>query len=761
MHRFLLTIILSLTLFSLQAQGQDQSNEGTEFWFGFMEHIDVNDNSMIVMITSKRNTSGTVRIPGIDWSETFSVVANQVTIINLPAAAETIQNESISKKGVQLIANDLVSVYIHQFQSFRSEATIVLPTNILGNAYYTVAYNAVSRGADNHPSEFLVVATEDETNITIQLSDVTESGKTAGSIINVQLNEGDTYLVQSRDDRGDLTGSYVEGDKPFSLFSGNSWAEVPVGCGARDNLLEQMIPISTWGRQFLTVPSAQVNFDAFRIVASEDDTNIVVQGISDQEYNLNSGQFVEYTQSEATFIKSDKPIMVVQYLIGSRCSGHLYGDPSMVVLNTVEQTRDTVTLFNSSFQDIIENFINVITRTADVDNVEFDGIPLTDRGIEFKPVGVNGQFSFARVPVDAGAHTIISDGCGVIATAYGYGEIESYAYSGGASFSTINANPIPEGGCLNDTVFFDTGLSPNRYNFDWDLGDGITSDKGAFTHFFPELGEYPIRLIVEDECLGTTDTLFRDLEITLRQAVAADPDQILCEGEAFELGATDLAGATYEWTGPNAFTSEEQFPSIVRSSLNMDGQYSVIGIVSGCATFPANLNVDILENPTPYLGEDDIICVKNLAVDLTPGQFEAYAWQDNSTNDSFSVPTGGGTYWVEVTDEQGCVGMDSITLIQQCPTVFFIPDAFSPNGDGLNDFFQVFAQDISEMELKIFNRWGSLVYQSTNLEETWDGTYNGQLMEVGVYMYELIYKGFRIDGSTFMDNEYGTVTIVR
>ena len=433
----------------------------------------------------------------------------------------------------------------------------------------------------------------------------------------------------------------------------------------------------------------------------------------------------------------------------------------MVVLNTVAQTRDTVTLFNSSFQDIIENFINVITRTADVDNVEFDGILLKDRGIEFTPVGANGQFSFARVPVDPGAHTIISDGCGVIATAYGYGDIESYAYSGGASFSTINANPIPEGGCLNDTVFFDTGLSPNRYNFDWDLGDGNTSDKGAFTHFFPELGEYPIRLILEDECLGTIDTLFRDLEITLRQAVAADPDQILCEGEAFELGATDLADATYEWTGPNSFASEEQFPSIVRSSLNMDGQYNVIGIVSGCATFPAALNIDILENPNPYLGENDIVCVKNLAVDLTPGQFEAYTWQDNSTNESFSVPTGGGTYWVEVTDEQGCIARDTITLIQQCPTVFFIPDAFSPNGDGLNDFFQVFAQDISEMELKIFDRWGGLVYQSSSLDETWDGTFNGQLMDVGVYMYELLYKGFRIDGSTFMDNEYGTVTIVR
>ncbi len=757
MLRLLFTISFSAILFSLHAQ----SNEGTEFWFGFMEHRDVGSNSMVVMITSKRNTSGTVRIPGIDWSENFSVAANQVTVINLPASAETTQNESISNKGVQVVSNDLVSVYIHQFHGFRSEATLVLPVNILGMTYYAVAYNAIFRRGENFPSEFMVVATKDETNITISPSDITESGKGSTSTINVQLNAGDTYLVQSREESGDLTGSYVEGDQPFALFAGNSWAEVPVGCGARDNLLEQMIPISTWGKQFLTVPSAQVNYDVFRILAAEDNTNIVVQGTGDQEYNLDKGEFVEYTERSATYIRSNKPIMVVQYLVGSQCSGHVYGDPSMVVLNTVEQTRDTVTLFNSSFESIVENFINVITRTIDVDLVEFDGILLKDQGIVFTPVGTNGQFSYARVPVEAGSHTIISDGCGVIATAYGYGEVESYAYSGGASFSTINANPIPEGGCLNDTVFFDTGLSPNRYNFDWDLGAGITSDAAIFTHFFPELGEYPIRLILEDECLGTIDTLYRDLEISLRQAVVSDPDQTLCEGESFELGATDLAGARYEWTGPAAFNSDKQFPSIVHSKLNMDGEYSVIGIVSGCATHPANLTIDILENPVPYLGEDQIICVKNLAVDLNPGSFESYTWQDNSTNENFSVPIGGGTYRVTVTDDQGCVATDSITLIQQCPTVFFIPDIFSPNGDGLNDFFQVYAQDIIEMELTILNRWGGVVYQSTTLEEAWNGAFNGKQMDVGVYLYELVYKGYRNDGGVYSDNEYGTVTLVR
>ena len=75
-------------------------------------------------------------------------------------------------------------------------------------------------------------------------------------------------------------------------------------------------------------------------------------------------------------------------------------------------------------------------------------------------------------------------------------------------FTEINANPIPEGGCLNDTILFDTGLSPERFTFDWDLGDGNTSTEGAFEHFYPALGTYPVSLILHDQCLNETDTFF-------------------------------------------------------------------------------------------------------------------------------------------------------------------------------------------------------------------------------------------------------------
>ena len=126
-----------------------------------------------------------------------------------------------------------------------------------------------------------------------------------------------------------------------------------------------------------------------------------------------------------------------------------------------------------------------------MDAVIFDGRQLTGNGFEFTPIGQEGRFSYLRLSVSAGAHTILSAGCGVIATAYGYGEIESYAYSGGASFTTINASPIPDGGCLNDTIFFNPGLSPFRYSFDWDLGDGTRSTEAQFNHITTDWGLIP------------------------------------------------------------------------------------------------------------------------------------------------------------------------------------------------------------------------------------------------------------------------------
>ena len=74
---------------------------------------------------------------------------------------------------------------------------------------------------------------------------------------------------------------------------------------------------------------------------------------------MDAGAFVEYQTGEATYIEASQPILIAQYNVGSRCSGHTLGDPSMVLLNSVEQTRDNVTLFNSSLR-ILQRIISIL-----------------------------------------------------------------------------------------------------------------------------------------------------------------------------------------------------------------------------------------------------------------------------------------------------------------------------------------------------------------------------------------------------------------
>ena len=742
-----------------------QTNEGTEFWFGFMEHFDIGENTMVAMITSKHNTSGVISMPLQGWSTSFNVTANGVQIITLPRAAETRGTEAIQNNGIQVTTNLPSSVYIHQYHTFRAEAAVILPLESIGREYYVMSFEGYQDMANvDHRSEFLIVGTQDETTVTINLADRTRGGKSEGTTFSVVLDEGETYQVQARAFNDDLTGTFISGDKDFVVLAGNTWTEVPVGCSTRDNLLEQMYPVTAWGEIFVTVPNDRVAFDLFRILASEDNTMVTVDnGTSTRNYTLNAGEFAQYNEGRATFIEATKPILVAQYNTGRFCNNHPggIGDPSMVLLNSVIQTRDTVTLYNSAFENIDENFINVIVQTRDTANVIFDGQPLIDQNVNFGSVGPNNNFSYARIRVSTGAHTIISEGCGVIATAYGYGDAESYAYSGGASFSSINANPIPEGGCLNDTILFDTGLNPKRYDFFWELGDGTTTTAAKFSHFYDDLGVYPVTLIVTDNCLNTIDTSYRDLMVTLRQAVDTDPFQRICEGEPLFLSATDLAGARYEWIGPKGTFLEEQFPTIMNTSPDKSGTFEVIGIVSGCATFPAFHEVEIVPTPTPNLGPDTIFCVRNNTFnELNPGAFSSYRWQDGSSVPIYQVEEEG-IYAVEVTDEFGCIGVDSVALRSVCPTAIYIPNAFSPNGDGENDQFGILGADIISAELSIFDRWGSLIYYTSDYERHWDGNWQGQEMSEGVYLWVANIEGYREDGQLFTEIKTGTVTLLR
>ena len=760
MNSQLIYILISTIIFLHCEIGLGQSNEGKEFWFGFMHHRDEGFNNKVAMITSKYDTEGNISVDSRNYSQDFTVKANEVSIINLPGFTENQISETIQDIGIKLTSNDPVSVYIHQYYGYRSEATAVLPKESIGNEYYILTYQGVNNNNQNYPSQFQIIGTEDETIILIRPSALTQNQVEPGEVINITLNKGEAYQVQGASWREDLTGSYITSDKPIAVFAGARWTEVPNNCGLRDNLLEQMYSVNTWGKQFIGIPAQYVSYSKFRIIASEDNTTIKKYSqLNEETFSLNQGSFTEFNSSQPFYIEANKPIQVAQYLIGVNCSGYSKGDPSMLLLNSIEQTRDTVTLYNSRLQNITENFINIIMYTEDAEHITIDGVNLNDIST-LNQIDANNLFSYVTLPVSTGAHTIISEGCGIIASAYGYGDAESYAYSGGASFRSINFNALPEGGCLNDTIIFDSKLSPQRFNFFWDLGDGNYSTESKFEHKYPSLGTYPLSVIITDKCLNKVDTFYRDIIITLRQAVLASDDVEVCENEPFRLGATDLDGATYEWTGPNEFFSEEQYVYIEQATLENTGIYEVIGIISGCATFPVPVNVIVNALPKAELGNDTFYCKRNDPLTITAQPSETYLWSTGETSQSIQV-TQEGIYSIEVSDQNDCTNFDSLYVSEVCPTELIIPNIFSPNGDNINDVFKIIGNDVSKFTLHIWDRWGNLVFKSEKLTDYWNGKSNGSYVENGVYVYQIDLLGIAESGAPTPLSFRGDITILR
>jgi gliding motility-associated-like protein len=734
-------------------KGLAQSNEGNLFWTTFMPHVDVSTNTKVIMITSRFNTSGQVTIDGIGYSSTFNVKAFEVTLVTMPQSSQLSTVNKVDNLGIKIETKLPCAVYIHQYARRRSEASIVLPVNVLGTEYYVMSHFGLSRNNTAYNSQFSFIASEDNTNIDVTLSANAAGGKMAGSNFSVNLNRGQTYLMEAANTNLDLTGTSINSDKPIAVFSGNPWTEVPRGCGTFDNLIEQMYPVATWGNEFIGAPSANVKFDTYRVLASEDSTLIKV-GVNN--FLLNKGEYKQYDVSGPSFITANKPIQVAQFLIGSECSGYRIGDPSMLLLNPIEQNIDTVILYNSSLQNIEENYINIVLFTDDVPLTKVDNLPLL--GQVFASGKVPGTpYSFYTLKVNEGSHIITTTGCGVIASAYGYGQAESYAYAGGARFKDLRISPIIKGGCLNDTVNFDLGLKVGKVLVRWNFGDGATSTEIKPNHIYRSVGEYKVQVEVDDLCTGKNIKYEQNVTISLRSDLSVVGDSIVCLNKPLQLLAKDkLDDVTYTWTSSNGFKSDSPKLLFVRATLRDSGIYTVVSDYKGCKTYPKIVHVLINDLPKSSVIKDTFLCevIENITFKIE--DFEKVNWSDGQTGGIFQTNQIG-KYEAAIIDSNGCENTLDFEIFKFCTTRLFVPNIIHLSGQSTNKIFKAQGTNIEDVNFKIYDRYGNLVYNG----QEWDGTSNGRPVETGVYTYLLTYTDFQKFGKSMKVSKYGDLTVLK
>ncbi|MDX2361861.1 MAG: gliding motility-associated C-terminal domain-containing protein [Crocinitomicaceae bacterium] len=251
--------------------------------------------------------------------------------------------------------------------------------------------------------------------------------------------------------------------------------------------------------------------------------------------------------------------------------------------------------------------------------------------------------------------------------------------------------------------------------------------------------------ITENNC-SNSDTIV--VVVNPLPIIDLGPDNGFCAGESLVLDAT-TPGAQYFWQDGS-----------INSTLTATtaGVYSVELTIGGCINSDTAV-ITTFPLPQFYLGADTIICEYEFTISA-PVNYTSYSWQDGSTNSDFLVQQPG-NYSVSVTDVNGCEASDIIFVGNGCEPVIWIPNVFTPNNDGSNDEFFAQGTFLEDFHMIIFNRWGEVVKELEELDDTWDGlTQQGMPVNDGTYIW-LVNYSFLENGGLEKREITGHVTVLR
>jgi hypothetical protein len=257
----------------------------------------------------------------------------------------------------------------------------------------------------------------------------------AGVPYTVTLNRGETYAIMSAYDRGtnggDLTGTIVTADKRFALFSGHNCAYVPSSSVKSCNILVEQIPaVNTWGKQFVFGPLQSRSTCVYRVLASEDNTDVTINGST--VATLKAGEYYEeVNQTKPADIATSAPALVMQFSKGFDNSDNI-GDPMMITIAPVEQ-YSTHYLFATASAGLWHSYVNL--AFSGTSPILLDG----------KPILTNSALGYDRpttltIPVSAGTHTLQSESpFGAYSYGFGYDEnsYDAYGNTCGQEYNTI------------------------------------------------------------------------------------------------------------------------------------------------------------------------------------------------------------------------------------------------------------------------------------------------------------------------------------
>lgn len=333
-------------------------------------------------------------------------------------------------------------------------------------------------------------------------------------------------------------------------------------------------------------------------------------------------------------------------------------------------------------------------------------------------------------------------------------------------------------GCVNDVAqFTGSAVTANGAAIDkwkWEFSDSTTAASKDTSRQFKQGGTYNVRLSIVEAagCIGDTTK-----QVVVNEPVTAQlvKDTLaVCIGTDVTFTVKDpLPNTVYSWyTTPTGGTPIDTGTSYTIGNITTPGAYYVGTETAGCkGVGRARGVVFVLPLPT----------VPEVTVDSVGVHAVKYKWKAIPEATAYEVSTDGGVTWKTPSSGEhglthtitGLQPVQDVTLMVKAkgcedkispavpaktlPDGIFIPNAFSPNGDGLNDVLKVYGYIISEMHMIIFNQWGEKVFESNSQATGWDGMYKGKAQPSGVYIY--VCKLKLMDGTSA--EKKGAINLIR
>ncbi len=321
--------------------------------------------------------------------------------------------------------------------------------------------------------------------------------------------------------------------------------------------------------------------------------------------------------------------------------------------------------------------------------------------------------------------------------------------------------------CVGDPVTFHNTSDELFNNFQWSYGDGHGNTTRNPQYSYTSAGTYEVKLIgsIGGRCV---DSVISYITVDSVFPLGLQTDRnIICVGESVNF---------FPNTDSNTLTLLWQFDDGERITTSNVTRYQYAYAYSG--TFPVQLmaynracpDTEITDTvevyPLPYidLGADNSICLYGQPIVLKNKvalQDDAYHYQWNTGDTTATLQVYHyGNYSLTITQKPiGCSNTESIDIVKDCN--IDIPNTFTPNGDGINDFFfprQLLSEGMAAFSLHIYNRWGVKLYQTTSTDDIgWDGRYRRIDQPMGVYIYhiDVLFKNGNKEAYT------GNVTLIR